>query len=66
MAPEAVGADEAMPMGFTFSFPVLQTRINAGSLVEWTKGFSCPGVVGEDVVMLLYCTHITTHILLHK
>lgn len=44
MAPEAVGAETPMPMGFTFSFPVQQTSINVGTLVRWTKGFTCPGV----------------------
>jgi len=53
MAPETVGAETAMPLGFTFSFPVLQTSINVGTLVEWTKGFSCSGVEGQDVVNLL-------------
>ena len=24
-----------------------------GELIGWTKGFSCPGVEGEDVVQLL-------------
>jgi hexokinase len=27
-------------LGFTFSFPVIQTKINAGKLMRWTKGFS--------------------------
>jgi len=53
MVPEAVGAATALPLGFTFSFPVLQTSINVGKLVRWTKGFTCTGVEGEDVVALL-------------
>lgn len=40
-------------LGFTFSFPVKQTAINAGSLIQWTKGFSTSGVAGHDVVGLL-------------
>jgi len=40
-------------LGFTFSFPVRQTGIKAGSLILWTKGFSASGVVGNDVVALL-------------
>ncbi|MBA0628052.1 hypothetical protein Godav_022835, partial [Gossypium davidsonii] len=27
-------------LGFTFSFPVLQSSISSGTLVRWTKGFS--------------------------
>jgi len=53
MVPEAVGAPNALPLGFTFSFPVLQTSINVGKLVRWTKGFTCSGVEGQDVVALL-------------
>jgi len=40
-------------MGFTFSFPVKQTSINSGFLLEWTKGFSASGVPGADVVQML-------------
>jgi hexokinase len=40
-------------MGFTFSFPVNQLEIDKGTLMEWTKGFSAPGVEGQDVVKLL-------------
>lgn len=47
--------DSARPfdMGFTFSFPVIQDRIDSGKLVVWTKGFRARGVVGRDVVTLL-------------
>ncbi|MFO7816309.1 MAG: hypothetical protein ACQES5_10230 [Thermodesulfobacteriota bacterium] len=40
-------------LGFVFSFPVHQTEINKGILVDWTKDFSASGVVGSDVVFLL-------------
>eukprot|EP00898_Chlorokybus_atmophyticus_P006081 jgi/Chlat1/6474/Chrsp45S05963 len=40
-------------IGFTFSFPVKQTGLAAGTLINWTKGFSADGAVGEDVVALL-------------
>ena len=40
-------------LGFTFSFPSEQTAINHSTLVEWTKGFSASGCVGEDSVHLL-------------
>jgi len=42
-----------LPLGFTFSFPMYQSSINSGELVRWTKGFTCEGVVGQDVVQLL-------------
>ncbi|CAN0901459.1 HXK1 [Linum grandiflorum] len=37
-------------LGFTFSFPVSQTSISSGHLMNWTKGFSIDDAVGEDVV----------------
>ncbi|GLT49022.1 hypothetical protein SLA2020_226080 [Shorea laevis] len=37
-------------LGFTFSFPVMQSSIASGTLLRWTKGFSIDGVVGQDVV----------------
>ncbi|KAH7565329.1 hypothetical protein ACOSP7_020348 [Xanthoceras sorbifolium] len=37
-------------LGFTFSFPVMQTSINSGTLVRWTKGFNIDDTVGRDVV----------------
>ncbi|KAK6125115.1 hypothetical protein DH2020_041128 [Rehmannia glutinosa] len=37
-------------LGFTFSFPVMQTSINSGNLIRWTKGFSIDDAVGQDVV----------------
>ncbi|KAF9148892.1 glucokinase [Linnemannia schmuckeri] len=44
---------ETLELGFTFSFPVTQTAIDAGMLLRWTKGFNCPGAVGNDIVQLL-------------
>ena len=44
---------EQMPLGFTFSFPMTQTALDVGRLVNWTKSFNCPGVIGEDVVGML-------------
>ncbi|CAN6441312.1 unnamed protein product [Victoria cruziana] len=32
-------------LGFTFSFPVKQTSIAAGTLIKWTKGFSITDTV---------------------
>lgn len=33
-------------LGFTFSFPIDQKAINAGTLIRWTKGFNIPETVG--------------------
>ena len=44
---------EILPLGFTFSFPCSQHGLTAARLTQWTKGFSCSGVEGEDVVRLL-------------
>jgi hexokinase len=41
-------AGERMPLGFTFSFPLSQSSIKSGKLIEWTKGFETRGCVGED------------------
>lgn len=46
-------SDENLDLGFTFSFPLQQTELSSGSLINWTKGFKTSGVVGEDVVKLL-------------
>ena len=40
-------------LAFTFSFPCKQSSLSQATLVSWTKGFSCTGVVGNDVVLLL-------------
>lgn len=32
-------------LGFTFSFPVMQTSLASGNLVKWTKGFNIDGTV---------------------
>lgn len=40
-------------LGFTFSFPVKQTSIDAGTLIKWTKGFTVEGTAGKDVVQSL-------------
>lgn len=46
-------SQETIQLGYTFSFPVLQTSINRGVLKQWTKGFNCSGAVGKDVTILL-------------
>lgn len=35
-------------LGFTFSFPVMQTSINSGNLIRWTKGFSIDDMVSDN------------------
>ncbi|XP_059057217.1 hexokinase type 2 [Achroia grisella] len=45
--------EERLALGFTFSFPLKQTGLTKGVLQRWTKGFSCSGVVNEDVVQAL-------------
>lgn len=44
-------------LGFTFSFPVKQTSINSGLLIQWTKGFTCDGVVCS-LASLLRFSHL--------
>jgi len=44
----------SLPLGFTFSFPLRQEGLDKGRLVTWTKGFSCDGVVGQDVVQMFH------------
>ncbi|XP_044740465.1 hexokinase type 2-like isoform X2 [Chrysoperla carnea] len=45
--------DQVLPLGFTFSFPLKQQGLKKGVLERWTKGFSCDGVVGQEVVGML-------------
>jgi hexokinase len=40
-------------IGFTFSFPCKQEGLASARLTSWTKGFTCSGVVNEDVVEML-------------
>lgn len=42
-----------LPLGFTFSFPVHQTSLTAGTLIHWTKDFSATNCEGNDVVEML-------------
>ncbi|XP_068972427.1 hexokinase type 2-like isoform X1 [Bombus flavifrons] len=46
--------DVELPLGFTFSFPIIQHSLDIGVLVTWTKTFNCPDVVNEDAVRLLH------------
>uniref|UniRef100_A0A2K6UAC1 Hexokinase-2 n=1 Tax=Saimiri boliviensis boliviensis TaxID=39432 RepID=A0A2K6UAC1_SAIBB len=45
--------DKKLPLGFTFSFPCHQTKLDESFLVSWTKGFKSSGVEGRDVVALI-------------
>lgn len=47
------GVTDALPLGFTFSYPATQRSINTGVLQRWTKGFDIAGVEGKDVVPML-------------
>ncbi|KOC63493.1 Hexokinase-2 [Habropoda laboriosa] len=45
--------DVELPLGFTFSFPMIQHSLDIGMLVTWTKTFNCPDAMNVDVVNLL-------------
>ncbi|EIW79630.1 hexokinase [Coniophora puteana RWD-64-598 SS2] len=40
---------QILPLGFTFSYPCSQERIDHGELIRWTKGFGAPNTEGRDV-----------------
>ena len=42
-----------MPLGFTFSYPATQARIDHAVLKTWTKGFDIADVEGHDVAAAL-------------
>ncbi|GHJ86444.1 hypothetical protein NliqN6_2846 [Naganishia liquefaciens] len=44
--------DPELPLGFTFSYPCAQERIDHGELIRWTKGFGAPNVEGHDVAKM--------------
>jgi hexokinase len=45
--------EKPMPLGFTFSYPATQERIDHAVLQTWTKGFDIKGVEGNDVAQQL-------------
>jgi len=45
-------ADPMLPLGFTFSYPCSQLRIDHGELIRWTKGFGAPNIEGHDVAAM--------------
>ncbi|SCV70073.1 BQ2448_1467 [Microbotryum intermedium] len=42
--------EEPLALGFTFSYPCIQERIDHGVLLRWTKGFGAPNIENHDVV----------------
>ncbi|XP_004846240.1 putative hexokinase HKDC1 isoform X2 [Heterocephalus glaber] len=42
-----------LPLGFTFSFPCRQTKLEEGVLLSWTKKFKARGVQETDIVSRL-------------
>ncbi|GME74380.1 unnamed protein product [[Candida] boidinii] len=51
--PNGIPEGKVYPLGFTFSYPATQDRIDMGVLQRWTKGFDINDVEGHDVVPLL-------------
>ncbi|KAH7883041.1 hexokinase [Phlebopus sp. FC_14] len=43
---------QSLPLGFTFSYPCTQERIDHGELIRWTKGFGAPNTEGRDVAQM--------------
>ena len=43
----------AISLGFSFPCPCRNIGSGRGILTNWTKGFHCEGVLGQDVVQLL-------------
>ncbi len=51
--PESQNRSEPLPLGFTFSYPATQDRIDHGRLQTWTKGWDIDGVEGQNVAAML-------------
>ncbi|KIM41303.1 hypothetical protein M413DRAFT_445334 [Hebeloma cylindrosporum] len=47
---------QKLPLGFTFSYPCSQQRIDHGILIRWTKGFGAANTEGEDVAAMFHST----------
>ncbi|NXO15919.1 HXK2 protein, partial [Oriolus oriolus] len=52
-ASDTSSSEERLPLGFVFPFTCRQTQLDKAELISWSKGFSCSGVVGKDVVQML-------------
>ncbi|XP_030627403.1 hexokinase HKDC1 isoform X1 [Chanos chanos] len=46
-------SERKTPLGFTFSFPCAQSKIDEGVLLSWSKHYKARGVVGVNVVQSL-------------
>lgn len=46
--PPAAADASSVQLGFTFSFPCLQSSLNSATLIKWTKEFEVSGCVGQD------------------
>ncbi|PKI83102.1 hexokinase [Malassezia vespertilionis] len=44
---------DPISLGFTFSYPMVQEKIDHGKLVRWTKGFDNPNTEGKDCAEML-------------
>ncbi|NXA64894.1 HXK3 protein, partial [Mohoua ochrocephala] len=53
ISPDTSSSEERLPLGFVFPFSCRQTQLDKAELLSWSKGFSCSGVVGKDVVQML-------------
>lgn len=42
-----------IPLGFSFSYPMVQQSVDSGFLVTWTKSYDLPDAIGRDAVQLL-------------
>ncbi|MCX5780478.1 MAG: hypothetical protein NTV45_06600 [Firmicutes bacterium] len=55
-------ASDPIPLGYVFSFPVLQTSLNRAILLRWAKEINTPGVEGREVVGLLQEALVRHHL----
>ncbi|KAI3378971.1 hypothetical protein SNEBB_006978 [Seison nebaliae] len=48
-----IQSKKPIPLGFTFSYPCIQSKIDEAYLVEWGKGFNIPDMFEKNVVAVL-------------
>ncbi|XP_014663382.1 PREDICTED: hexokinase-1-like [Priapulus caudatus] len=51
---------QKFPLGFTFSFPMIQKSLNCGILITWTKSFKCSGSAFPMIQKSLKCGILIT------